>query len=68
VLLPSHASDSTAESCWRWRCQGNVGRGVMSLLRQRWSWRDVIAEVTWSWRDVATEVTWSWRDVTTESC
>jgi hypothetical protein len=68
VLLPSHASDSAAESCWRWRCQGNVGRGVMSLLRQCWSWRDVIAEVTWSWRDVATEVTWSWRDVTTESC
>jgi hypothetical protein len=23
--------DVVAESCWRWRCQGDVGYGVMSL-------------------------------------
>jgi hypothetical protein len=43
MVLPSHASDVDIESCWRWRCRGDVDRGVM-LLSSHTS--DSVAEVS----------------------
>jgi hypothetical protein len=31
MSLLSHVDDGAAESCWRWRCPGDVGSGVMLL-------------------------------------
>jgi hypothetical protein len=32
MALSSLADDGAAKSCWWWRCRGDVGHGVMSLL------------------------------------
>jgi hypothetical protein len=31
MSLPSHADNGTVESCWQWRCRGDVSHGMMSL-------------------------------------
>jgi hypothetical protein len=31
ISLPSHVGDGAFESCWRWRCRGDIGCGVRSL-------------------------------------
>jgi hypothetical protein len=73
TVLPSHASDAAAretwpprdvdaESCWRWRCQGNL---VMARCRCRVM---LVTMLLSQDGDGATEVTWSRRDVGAESC
>jgi hypothetical protein len=58
----SHASDGAAESCWRWRCRGD-------LAATRCRCRVVLAMVLSSHADDgAAEVTWLRRDIDAESC
>jgi hypothetical protein len=45
--LPSHAIDGIAKSCYWWRCQGDIGHGMMSLPSHT---GDGIAESCWWWR------------------
>jgi hypothetical protein len=53
----SHVGDGAIEPCLRWCCQGDIGRGAMSLLSHAC---DGAAEETWPWRDVAVESCWRW--------
>jgi hypothetical protein len=76
------SDDVNVESCRRWRCRGDVGRGAMSLLRHA---GDGAAEVTLAVAqcrcqvmltttlsshatDGAADATWPRRDVDAESC
>jgi hypothetical protein len=50
MMLPSRYwswRDIAAESCWRWRCRGDINYGAAEsmLTMATWPWRDVAAEV-----------------------
>jgi hypothetical protein len=66
--------DIAIESCWWWRCQGDIGHGMMSLSSLA---SDATAEVTLVVVSCCYQVMlvmalssrcWLWRDVATESC
>jgi hypothetical protein len=62
MVLSSHAGDGSAESCWRWRCWGDLAAG-------RCRCRFMLAMVLSSHAgDGAIRETWSWHDVNVESC